>query len=62
MKTTILILLFASLQLSAQDWQVYTSENSLLPDAAVTEIIVDYDNNTWVAAGGGLVKMKNKIW
>lgn len=61
MKTTILILLFASLQLSAQ-FTLFTPENSDLPSTNITDMVVDYENRLWIATDTGLVVFENDIW
>ncbi len=43
----------------AQNWEVFTPENSVLESNLISEILVDENNVVWIATGTGLAKFEN---
>ncbi|MBN1300525.1 MAG: T9SS type A sorting domain-containing protein [Melioribacteraceae bacterium] len=63
MKRIILTIgLLISLNVNAQTWKSFTTDNSNLPDNMVRSIAIGSDNAVWFATESGLASFKNNVW
>lgn len=63
MKKLILTIIFLLIPfVSHSQWEVYNSENSILPNSPIKKIVVDKNNTVWVLADSGLVSINGDEW
>jgi hypothetical protein len=58
----ILALLFFSISYSQNQWVIYKTNNSGLPDNSIGTVLIDSTNTKWITTNNGFVRLKGNTW
>ncbi len=56
------VFVLVSVNLNAQSWNTYTTQNSNLPTNNITSIAIDSSGGKWFGSDSGIVHLSNELW